>query len=160
MYYDPSGWISGDDELVGEIEDKLRCLKKAQPRRSASSKSFLPLFALELDVILEGLVGSLILREWLERDGKININLTINTDSVRKGHFNHKWHHNPNGKEIPPPHHIHFPTVKYRNLDRRHTYAYQVRVNDNDYLSVLKIFCEHVNIRITGVALPLLRRVT
>jgi hypothetical protein len=92
-----------------------------------------------------------------EKLGKISINLASGDEMLRKGHFNHSYHHNPNGVDIPPPHHIHFPTQNFPSLDRPHTYAYPVKA-DNDYLSALKKICNDTNIDLHNASLPLLRR--
>jgi hypothetical protein len=48
-YYDPRNWIDPDDSLIGEVEDRLKLDKKAQPRATRAQpgavrtgKTFLP----------------------------------------------------------------------------------------------------------------------
>jgi len=164
-YYDPSGWIDPSDSLIVEIEDKLKLDKKAQPKGSSTpqrkvpgaTKSFLPPVSFELDVIVLNTKELLRLTEWIDNAGKVYIDLTLSNDFLRKGHFKHDWHHNPNGRNIPPPHHVHFPTAKFNNLTRPHSYAFPVKLGSN-YLEALEVFCEQVNISIKAVPLPLLRR--
>jgi len=164
-YYDPSGWIDPMDSLIGEVEDRLKLDKKAQPKRASTfqrrarvtTKAFLPPVALELDVAVQSTKELLRLTEWIDKAGKVYIDLIVSNDFLRKGHFNQGWHHNPDGRDIPPPHHLHFPTIKFSNLARPHSYAYPIQSNDN-YLEALQAFCEHVNINIRAVSLPLLRR--
>jgi hypothetical protein len=90
---------------------------------------------------------------WMKQNG---MNLASKDDMIRKGHFNHGYHHNPDGRDIRPPHHIHFPTVNYPALDRTHTYAYSVQAN-NDYISALKRLCIDTNIDLHNATLPLIR---
>ena len=164
-YYDPSGWIDPSDSLIGEVEDKLKLDKKAQPKGSSTpqrrapgtTKAFLPPVSFELDVVIQSTRELLRLTEWIDKAGKVYIDLTVSNDFLRKGHFKNNWHHNPDGRDISPPHHTHFPTVKFNNLTRPHSYAYPVRSGSN-YLEALVTFCEHVNISIKAVPLPLLRR--
>ena len=164
-YYDPNGWIDPADSLIGEVEDRLKLDKKAQPkgvstlqrRARGTTKAFLPPVSLELDVAVQSTKELLRLTEWIDKAGKVYIDLTVSNDFLRKGHFNHDWHHNPDGRHIPPPHHIHFPTIKFNNLTRPHSYAYLVQ-SGSTYLEALQTFCKHVNINIKAVSLPLLRR--
>jgi len=164
-YYDPGGWIDPTDSLRDEVEDRLKLEKKAQPKRAnmpqriarGTTKAFLPPVSFEIDVIVQSTKELLRLTEWIDKAGKVYIDLALSNDFLRKGHFNHGWHHNPNIRNIPPPHHIHFPTVKFRNLTRPHSYAYRVQ-SGGTYLEALQTFCEHVNINIRAVPLPLLRR--
>ena len=95
--------------------------------------------------------------EWEDRQGKLFVNLAHSSMFFRKGHFNQEGHHNPNGRDIPPPHHMHFSTAKYPNLERPPTYAYKLTV-EADYLNVLVKFCDETNIEIRGVFIPLWRR--
>lgn len=164
-YYDPSGWIDPTDSLIGEVEDRLKLEKKAQPkgvsriqrRVARTTRSFLPPVSFELDVVIERTKELLRLTEWIDREGKVYIDLTVGSDFLRRGHFNDGWHHNPDGRDIPPWHHIHFPTVNFSNLTRHPSYAYPVQ-SDSDYVAALQTFCRNVNINIRAVALPLLRR--
>jgi len=164
-YYDPSGWIDPTDSLINEVEERLKLDKKAQSkglstlrrRVYGTTKVFLPPVSFELDVVVKGTKELLRLTEWVDKAGKVYIDLTVSNDFLRKGHFNHDWHHNPDGRDIPPPHHIHFPTVKFNNLARPHSYAHSVHLEDT-YLEALQTFCGCVNINIRAVSLPLLRR--
>ncbi len=156
-YYNPINWIPSDDQLILDIEQKLTSDKRAYSRGAGSGKYLSPPSAMELAVIIGATKEVLRLTEWEDRQGKVFINLTFDEDTYRKGHFNTDWHHNPNGEDIRPPHHIHFPTVKYPKLERPPTYAYPVK-SDNDYLSALTKFCEDSNIELHGASVPLLRR--
>jgi len=163
-YYDPSNWIAPDDSLIGEVEDRLKLDKRAQPKATRvqpravrAGKAFLPPNSFELDVIIESTKEVLRLVEWMDKEGKVFIELGVSVDFLRIGHFNHGWHHNPNGRNIPPPHHIHFPTFQYRNITRPPTYAYPVQ-SGSDFVEAFQTFCDNANIRIKGVPLPLLRR--
>ena len=93
------------------------------------------------------------LTEWVDTAGKINIDLTDDGSILRQGHFNHSGHHNPNGTDIPPPNHIHFPTMKLPNLRRHPAYAYPVRANCN-YIEALVRYCADTNIQIEGAKIP------
>ena len=158
-YYDPVVWIAPDDQLVSYVEHTLKLSKRVRSKQSSSGKSFLPLLSVELDVVVEDTNESLRLVEWIDREGKIFINLSYSEDIFRKGHFKQDWHTNPNGAKIRPPHHMHFPTIKYCNLDRRHTYAYPINADiDIDYVNALKKFCDYINTRLEGVSIPLLWR--
>jgi len=164
-YYNPSGWVDPADSIIDEVEDRLKLDKTAQPKRVSMSqrrargtpRAFLPPVSFELDVIIQSTKELLRLTEWIDKADKVYIDLCVSSDFLRKGHFNHGWHHNPNGRDVPPPHHMHFPTVKFRNLNRPHSYAYRVQ-SGRTYLEALQTFCEHVNINIRAVPLPLLRR--
>lgn len=160
LYYDPSGWIDPADHLIPEVEEKLKLEKKAGPRVSRAGKSYLPPNSMELGVLIKDTNEMLRLAEWVDKAGKVSITLSVNDEFLRQGHFNHDWHHNPNGIDIPPPHHIHFPTKRYPNLRRSPTYAYRVKElrQDCNYLDALQKFCSHTNIEIRGAPLPLLRR--
>jgi len=164
-YYDPSNWVAPDDSLMGEVEDRLELDKRAQPkapsrifrRVSGAGKSFLPPVSLELDIVVESTNEFLRLIEWIDKEDKVYIQLSVSNNFLRIGHFNHGWHHNPDGRNIPPPHHIHFPTLKYANITRPPSYAHPVQ-SGNTYIEALETFCDNANIRIKGVPLPLLRR--
>jgi len=156
-YYNPISWISSDDQLISDIEQKLVIYKRASSRGLGSGKYLSPPSAMELAVIVEDTQEILRLTEWEDRQGKIFINLTFSEDTYRKGHFNTGWHHNPSCNDIRPPHHIHFPTVKYPKIERPITYAYPVNC-DSDYLSALRKFCDDTNIELRGASIPLLRR--
>lgn len=158
-YYDPSRWISGDDALLSYVEMKVKASKRASSQSARHRKSFLPLYAIERDVVIGDTRESLRLSLSMEKQEKISINLSSGQEALRKGHFNHDWHHNPDGRNVRPPHHIHFPTANYPSLDRPHTYAYAVR-SETDYLSALKGFCNDTNISIHNVSLPLPRRLS
>lgn len=160
-YYDPSIWIGSNDGLLADVEERVKSDKQARSTSVGSGKSFLPLSSLQLDVIVRETREVLRLTERLDKLGRVRINLLGKDATFRKGHFNETdWHHNPDGRNISPPHHSHFPTSKYPNLDRPHTYAHPVQVDSNflDFLNALRTFCEYVNIELHGVSLPLLRR--
>jgi hypothetical protein len=160
-YYDPSMWIGANDRLLADVEGRMQSDKRARSGRSGSGKSFLPPSSLQLDIIVTETEEVLRLTERLDKLGRVRINLFGEGVAFRKGHFNEtRWHHNPDDRNIPPPHHNHFPTSKYPNLDRPHTYAHPVRADSDclDFLNALRTFCEYVNIELHGVSLPLLRR--
>lgn len=152
-----------DDHLLPAIEDILKARKKAYPRQVTQNRSFAPLSAVELGVPLPDSREELRLTEWEDREGKLYIDLRHKSSFVRKGHFNHTWHTNPNKQAIPPPHHIHFPTANYPLKEhfymyqKEHTYAYQVQ-SENDCVNALLKFCLDTNIDIQGIWFPLLRR--
>jgi len=156
-YYDPRGWIAPDDRLVSNVETRLMLQKQVRPKRSSAGKSLLPPSAMELDVIIKQTDEVLRLTEWVDNLDRVFIDLTSSGDVFRKGHFNHDWHHNPNGRDIPPPHHIHFPTVKYSSLKRKPSYAHPIKA-ESDYLDALISFCDCANIELHGISLPLIRR--
>lgn len=156
-YYEPIKWASSDDQLVSSVEQILRSYKRAYPRQVGVGRSFLPPSAIELDITIKETREVLRLTEWEDKQGRLFIHLVYSSEFLRKGHFNHDWHHNPDGRNVPPPHHIHFPTMKYPKLEQPPTYAYPVKTN-NDYLSTLIRFCEDTNIELRGVSIPLLRR--
>jgi len=156
-YNDPAGWIDPNDQLLSHVEDKVKSEKLARPKTGRSVRSFLPPSYLELDIVVKATRELMRLAEWVDVRGRVFVDLVHEDNTLRKGHFNHDWHHNPNGRDISPPHHIHFPTLRYPNLDRMPTYAYPVKAN-SDYLNVLRKFCDDANIAIQGVPLPLLRR--
>ena len=152
-YYNPSSWIASDDQLVDSIEHKIRLYKRARPRTSRPGKAFTPPNSMELSVVIRETNEMLRLTEWIDPVGKISIELTDDGTILRQGHFNHGWHHNPNGVDIPPPNHIHFPTVKHRDLTRHPAYAYRVKSASN-YIEALAKYCSHSNIDIEGAAIP------
>ncbi|MCJ7426779.1 MAG: hypothetical protein MUO17_06620 [Dehalococcoidales bacterium] len=156
-YYNPRKWISPDDQLIPDVENKLITDKRAYSVQSGTGKSFKPPSSIELTVVIKETKETLRLIEWEDRQGKLSIELTSIDNIFRKGHFNQDWHHNPNGNNIRPPHHIHFPTEKYPKLDRKPTYAYPVE-SENDYLNALSKFCNDTNIELRYASIPLLRR--
>ncbi|MCK4368163.1 MAG: hypothetical protein KAV68_00615 [Dehalococcoidales bacterium] len=156
-YYNPRRWAPLDDQLIPDIERKLIADKRAYSAQSGAGKSFKPPSGIELSVIMEETKETLRLIEWEDRQGKIYIELTSIDNIFRKGHFNQDWHHNPDCNNIKPPHHIHFPTEKYPRLDRRPTYAYSVK-SQNDYLNALSKFCNDTNIELRNASIPLMRR--
>ncbi len=139
------------------VEDRIE-LPKVVKSEGSKGKSFLPPNALELIVSVVGTKDVLFLRERLDTVGKVSIVLSTG-DSVilRQGHFNHDWHHNPNGVEVSPPHHIHFPTEGYPDLSRHHSYAYPVK-GKGDYISALYKICEDCNVKVHGIPIPLLKK--
>ncbi|NQT71300.1 MAG: hypothetical protein HQ553_00850 [Chloroflexi bacterium] len=156
-YYDPTGWIPHEDQLLPNVESKIKSSKRAGSKKSKRSKAFLPPYAMELEVLATETREIMRLSLTKEKHGKVSINLAAGDDVLRNGHFNHGYHHNPNDRDIRPPHHIHFPTSTYPSLDRHHTYAYPVKSN-GDYLSALQKFCSDTNIYLHNASLPLLRR--
>ena len=104
-YYNPVKWISSDDELVSDIEDK-----KAFTVQTRQDKTSKPPSAIEYNVILNETKETLHLSEWKDRTGRVYIDLASVDIVFRKGHFNQeRYHHNPDGRYIKPPHHINFP---------------------------------------------------
>lgn len=157
-YYDPSTWIDATDSLVSCVEHRMMMNKRAKtPKRRAGGRSFQPRGSIELDVEIQATGEVLRLTQWMDQLDKIFVNLQSDNKVFRKGHFNQCWHHNPNDKNVPPPHHVHFPTILYPDLTRRPTYAHPIRARD-DYLDMLQRFCDSVNIAIKNVSLPLWRR--
>jgi len=154
-YYDPQRWIPADDQLDGLVEQKLISHNRTSYKATRSGKSFSPLGALELDVLIGNTSEILRLTEWIEKDGKVCINLGNNGDMFRKGHFKHAGHHNPNCQRIPPPNHVHFPTMKYRDINKSPSYAHPVSGN-SDYITALTTFCDCTNIVIQGARIPYL----
>jgi len=157
-YYDPSPWIASDDSLVESMEAKLMYKKRARSSGRVVGKSFLPKNNLELQVLVDDTGEQLRLIEWQgDRYGKIYIELIQDADNYRNGHFRCGHHQNPNGRAIPPPHHIHFPTVKYRRLGfGQSSYAHPIPVNsDCNYVDALGGFCDCVNIYWEAVPIPL-----
>jgi hypothetical protein len=158
-YYDPSSWIASDDSIVVSIEAKLILKKSAwSAGRTTRGKSFLPKNSLELQVLIEDTGEELRLVEWQgDRQGKIYIDLNQNVDVYRSGHFRCSYHQNPNGCAIPPPHHIHFPTIKYRKLGYGQTsYAHPIMGDqDCNYILALQSFCDQINIFLDKVNIPL-----
>ena len=152
-YYDPSSWIGSGDQLVEAVERRIRLHKRARPRASRLGKTYSPPNSIELSVSIGETNEMLRLTEWVDTAGKINIDLTDDGSILRQGHFNHSGHHNPNGTDIPPPNHIHFPTMKLPNLRRHPAYAYPVRANCN-YIEALVRYCADTNIQIEGAKIP------
>lgn len=157
VYYNPTPWIPKEDNLLSNVEDKLRAEKRATSARTRRSRAFLPPYAIELEVTIRETHELLRLTLTKEKLGKISINLAAGEETLRKGHFNHGYHHNPDGRDIQPPHHIHFPTYNYPLLDRQHTYAYPVKA-DNNYIAALQKLCLDTNINLHDASLPLLGR--
>ena len=155
-YYNPIGWVSPDDQLISDIEDKLIANKRAYSIQVGVGKAFRPPSAIEFNVTVKETGENLRLIEWEDREGKLCIQLTLTDKIFRKGHFSHDWHHNPDGRNIRPPHHIHFPTEKFP-LRKRSTYAYPVKT-ESDYLSALLKFCNDTNIDLHHASIPLMRR--
>ncbi|PVV83531.1 hypothetical protein [Dehalogenimonas alkenigignens] len=148
-YFNPLPLIAHGDEAIPSIENLIRAQKVAvtDTRRR---NSFSPPNQVQLDV--KTVLSGDILRIHQSKDtiGLITVTMFHNNEVVRQGHFNRKdWHHNPSGQNIPPPHHIHFPTLKFPRIGRAnrdgHSYAYQVD-SDRDMTSTLKCFCINNNI--------------
>ena len=163
-YYNPARWIDSTDELIDYIENIVRSPKNARQtsarrrlrsRPSSPIPSFLPPNSFELEIVSIESGDILLLREWVDREGKISIDLIYENEHFRKGHFKHlRFHHNPNGRNISP-NHIHFPTVLYDNIMRQHTYAYPV--DEENFVGALRRFCNDTNIVLEGITIPLLR---
>jgi len=155
-YYAPIKWIPADDQLIADIEGKLITDKRAYSIQVGVGKAFKPPSAIEFNVIIKETKETLRLIEWEDREGKLYVELTSTENIFRKGHFRHDGHHNPDGRNIKPPHHIHFPTENFP-LSKRSTYAYPAKT-EGDYLSALSKFCNDTNIDIHHASIPLMRR--
>ena len=156
-YYNPEKWISSDDLLIEEIEGRLKMNKHATSAQYPSGiRGFKPKIYVEFDVNIREINEIIRMVGWVDSIGKISIKLSSSDNIIfRLGHFNHPdYHHNPNGRDIPPPRHIHFPTVKFSDLNIHHSYAYPVD-NGSDLIEALKRFCGDANIRIMNIRLPL-----
>ncbi len=161
-YYDPSEWVAAGDTLIAEVEQKVMAPKLASSKASRDRKAFLPPNTMELHLTTTDTHEALRLTEWQNKLGKIFINLTHDRGTLRKAHFKEtRWHQNPNGTAIAPPHHVHFPTRKYPSLDleRVSTYAHPILKEQPDvsYIDALRGFSEYVNIELHGVSIPLIR---
>ena len=161
-YYDPTLWIDPADSLIITIEQKLQADKTAKSAPKTKGRAFIPLNELELDVIIKESGEVVRLTEWVDRIGRFHLGLGDSNAKYRRGDFQEtRRHHNPNGVNISPPHHIHFPTIKYP-LDGEHSYAHPARPTDDksgaDYISALQLFCSYTNIMLSGVSLPIIRR--
>lgn len=153
-YYNPGRWIEADDLLIDDVESRLVLKKRARSKEIISRGGILPPLYLEFNVAIVDTGEVLRMVVWMDREGKVFVNLEMTGFMYRKGHYNQSdYHHNPNGTDIRPPHHIHFPTVKYSNLNEPHSYAYPVKSGSN-YLEILKQFCQHSNIEIVSVKIP------
>jgi len=161
-YYDPIQWIDPSDNLVDAIEQKVKADKSARSAPRTKGKAFIPLNELELNVIVKNSGEIIRLTEWVDRAGRFHLGLEEPTTKYRRGDFQvQRPHHNPNGVDILPPHHIHFPTVIYP-LEGRSSYAHPVRHTDDetgtDYISALRLFCAYTNIMLSGASVPIIRR--
>lgn len=155
-YYNPRRWIEPTDSLLAATENVLKLKKLARQRvMSGSGHKFLPPVFLEFDVTITDTNDVIRMTEWVDTMGQIYIDLAHDGNFLRKGHFNQGWHHNPNGRDIPPPHHVHFPTAKYPSLNAHSPkYAYSIKANNN-YVEALLKFCDHNNIKVRGISIPL-----
>lgn len=155
-YYDPSPIIHGTDTLIISCETRVKTRKRGELQSSYFGKAFLPP-SLQLEwLVIIGETGEILtLKQWVNKVGKIEINLIdSNMYWLRKGHYNNTPHRNPDDSITKGPHHIHFPTTKYPTLDvQRQKWAYSVDVNGN-YLEALIQFNRHTNIRLRG-SIPL-----
>jgi hypothetical protein len=161
-YYDPTGWIDPSDSLIVAVEQKLQANKIAKSIPKARGKGFLPANELELSVVIGGSGEVIRLTEWMDGRGRFHLRLQDPDTKYRRGDFQEtRFHHNPNGVDIPPPHHIHFPTTTYP-LDGEHSYAHPVKPtrakSGADYISALWLFCDYANIVLGGVSIPIIRR--
>jgi hypothetical protein len=159
-YYDPIRWIDASDSLVATIEAKLRATKTAESNRESRSRAYLPRHELELDIVIAESGEVIRLTEWEDRAGRFHLGLANTSDTYRRADFKvASYHHNPNGVDIPPPHHMHFPTVEH-SLKERHTYAHPVSPTGDksgeDFVSVLRLFCDYTNIMLGRVNLRLI----
>jgi hypothetical protein len=160
-YYDPTPWIDTFDSLVDFIEARLKVDKVAKSDPRSKGQAYLPQHELELDIVVKESGETLRLTEWRDQVGRFHLGLVSSEEDIlRRGDFKEtRYHHNPNGKNIPPPHHIHFPTIKYP-LNHGHTYAHPVKPTQDqsgqDYISALRLFCDHTKIILRGVSLPLI----
>lgn len=147
-YYDPSSWVKDPTDKLIDDWEKIIILKKRAEERYTDS-GYKPKNKLSLAVrVKEAGYDDMVLTLWQNAIGKIYIDLKKDPNFLRKGHYNTDWHTNPDGKRIPPPHHIHFPTTKYRTLEGNNKkYAYPVNVNGN-YIEALQLFCQHNNIEL------------
>ena len=162
VYYNPTPWIDPIDNLIVTIEQKLQANKVAKSTPKTKGKAFIPLNELELNVIIRESGEVVRLTEWVDGRGRFHLGLEDSNTKYRRADFQViRHHHNPNGVNIPPPHHIHFPTVKYP-LDGEHSYAHPVEATDDksgvDYISALRLFCDYTNIVLSGVSIPMIRR--
>jgi hypothetical protein len=133
---------------------------RSTPR--TKGKAFVPANELELSIVIKGSGEVIRLTEWMDGRGRFHLRLEGSDIKYRRGDFQEtRFHHNPNGAEIPPPHHIHFPTTKYP-LEGEHSYAHPVKPRDGksgaDYISALWLFCDYTNITLSGVSIPIIRR--
>jgi hypothetical protein len=155
-YNDPSFLLSQDDALLPEVESKIQDTKKTVAAEIIKGKSYIPRGSLRF--VLRNIKSGEEFRLSGYRDSEDKIRLDL-YDSlsllIRKGHFNDTGHHNPNGRDIPPPNHIHFPTQSSPDLHKHHgTYAYQV-ISKTDYLSALKKYCQETNIELESINISL-----
>jgi len=159
-YYDPTPWIATSDSLVEATEARIKVDKVAKSNLRSKGQFYSPHYKLELDVVVKGSGEILRLSEWRDKIGRLHFKLIDYQDTLRRGDFKEtRHHHNPNGANIPPPHHIHFPTIKYP-LNQEHTYAYPVKPSQDksgeDDISALRLFCDYTKIILAGVNLPLI----
>ncbi len=152
VYYDPSILITDpSDKLIDYCETKVKLQKDARLKARRSGKYFGPFLSMEWDAVIKATGELLILKQWADRVGKIEIDLLNEDKHLRKGHYNQKKDHtNPDNKIIPRPHHVHFPTVKYSSLNvQARKYAYPSKVNGN-YIETIQKFCDESNIILKG----------
>lgn len=156
-YYDPVKWVDPSDDLISVVEEKVQADKKA--KTDDKMIGFIPQNSVQMQLEIRDSNEKLQLKEWEDRSGKIYITLTTSNHVIlRQGHFNNNnYHTNPNKKVIPPPHHIHFPTQKYPDLNTRPAYAYPVACGNN-YIGTLTRFRDDCNIRLDGISLQLFHK--
>ncbi|MBA7526434.1 hypothetical protein ES705_18596 [subsurface metagenome] len=153
-YYNPERWIAKDDRLVSDVEGRVILRKRARSTDTSVRGGIRPPLCLEFEVVIIDTGEVLRMVEWVDREGKVFVNLEMVDFPFRKGHYNQpNYHHNPDGRNIRPPHHVHFPTVKCQNLNEPHSYAYPANGGSN-YLEVIKEFCQCNNIEIVSLKLP------
>lgn len=150
-YYDPHDIIDSGDVLITSVESLIK-LPKTAVSCPPKGMSFVPPVSrrMQWDVKVGSTGNIMRLKQHKNTIGFINVVMFYNGSIVRLGHFNRKQGHtNPNKSYVPPPHHIHFPTMKFPNLDRsNHKYAFRVKCN-NTLTDTLTAFCDTNNIDLT-----------
>jgi hypothetical protein len=158
-YYDPFTWVELGDNLISHIEIWMKGNKNAKAKYRNIGRGFSPPVNFEFDVVMQqGGYEIFRMTEWIDKSGRITISLSRDNKFYRNGHYNRpNYHHNPSGANVRPPHHIHFPTVKYNDINKHPNYAHPVD-SENDYINTLCTFCDCVNINLGAISLPLLAR--
>ncbi len=146
-------WCPEDEELIPEVEQLIYAHKKARPHRSGSKLRFRPNTPMELDVVVEESGEELNLKAYQDRMERAHIELRRGTQLLRRGDFNVTTHHNPNCRNLPGNHHIHFPTKRYP-ISGLHTYAYPIDLPAGHFLIAFVEFCKELNVDYEGLDLP------
>ena len=157
-YYDPSPWIDKNDSLIPDVENRVEAEKLA--KKEFKSAGFHPPYHREISILVKDSKELLTLREYSNAIGKITITLLTSQNYIlRQGNFNvTKIHTNPVAKQkVYPPHHIHFPTVNYHDLTKRHRYAYQLNGCGTSGKEILTRFLDESNIKAEGFSLPFVK---